>query len=136
MENQNFNIEKTPRDIIILHNCTTNNNHMMYDFWDMECDDIFFCHSGPLFALLPPWTQKIKILKKWKKTPEDIIILQMCTINDSHMMNGSWDMQYNRQNFFGILDHFLSFYPLWTQKIKVLKKWKTLEILPFYTWVP
>ena len=27
--------------------------------------------------------------KKMKKTPEDIIILQMCTINDSHMMYGS-----------------------------------------------
>ena len=32
-----------------------------------------------------------------KKTPEDIIILQMCNINDSHMMYGSWDMQCNEK---------------------------------------
>ena len=30
--------------------------------------------------------------EKMKKTPEDIIILQMCTINDSHMM---YDSIYN-----------------------------------------
>ena len=30
LENQNLNIEKTPGDIIILHICTINDNHMMY----------------------------------------------------------------------------------------------------------
>ena len=30
LENQNFNIEKTPGDIITLHICTINDNHMMY----------------------------------------------------------------------------------------------------------
>ena len=31
LENQNFKIEKkTPGDIIILHICTINHNHMMY----------------------------------------------------------------------------------------------------------
>ena len=49
--------------------------------------------------LPPPTTRKIKILKKWEKTPEDIIILHKCIINDSHMMYGSWDMKSNRQNF-------------------------------------
>ena len=34
---------------------------------------------------------------KMKKTNEDIIILQMCSINDSHMMYGSRDIQ--RDNF-------------------------------------
>ena len=29
-ENQNFKIKKTPRDIMILHICTINDNHMMY----------------------------------------------------------------------------------------------------------
>ena len=32
LENQNFNIEKTPGDIITLHICTINDNHMMYSF--------------------------------------------------------------------------------------------------------
>ena len=43
-------------------------------------------------------TQKPKILKL-KKTPGDIIILQVCTINDNYMMYGSCDMEPNRQNF-------------------------------------
>ena len=53
-----------------------------YGSWDMERN-----------------RQKIKILKKWRKTPEDIIISQMCTINVSHKMYGSWDMECNGQNF-------------------------------------
>ena len=35
LENQNFEKKKkkkTPRDIIILHVCTINENHMMYSF--------------------------------------------------------------------------------------------------------
>ena len=39
-------------------------------------------HSGLFFALLPPMEQKIKILTK---ASENIIILQMRTINDSHI---------------------------------------------------
>ena len=66
------------------------------------------------FSLLPPYEPiKSKFLKneKKKKTTEDIIILQICTINDIHMMYGSSDMECNGQNFFVILDHFLHFYP-------------------------
>ena len=29
---------KPPRDIIILHLCTTNENHMMYGSWDIKCN--------------------------------------------------------------------------------------------------
>ena len=47
--------KKTPRDIIIFHMCTTNDNHMMYGSWDMEhVTNRIFCHFGPFFALLPP----------------------------------------------------------------------------------
>ena len=51
LENQNFNIEKASGDIIILHICTINDNHIMYGSWDMEhvIDRIFF-HYGPFFA--------------------------------------------------------------------------------------
>ena len=39
--------------------------------------------------------------------------------------------------FFVIFDNFLLFYPLITQKIKILKKWKKhLKILSFYTCLP
>ena len=30
--------EKASGDVIILHMCTKNHNHMMYVFWDMECN--------------------------------------------------------------------------------------------------
>ena len=51
---------------------------------------IIFCHFGPFFAVLPimdPEYQNFEKEKK-KKNPEDNIILQMHTINDSHMMHG------------------------------------------------
>ena len=55
----------------------------------MKCD-ITFCHSELFFALLPPMDPENKNFEKMKKkTLEDIITLQMCTINDSHMMHGS-----------------------------------------------
>ena len=40
----------------------------------------------PFYLLKHPENQNFQ---KMKKTPEDIIILQMCIINDSHMMYGS-----------------------------------------------
>ena len=52
-----------------------------------------------------------KNFEKMKKTLEDIIILQMFNINNSHMIYGFSDMECNRQNFFVILDGFLPFYP-------------------------
>ena len=44
-----------------------------------------FCHFGPFFALFPPYLEN-QNFEKMKKTPGDIIILQMCTINENHMM--------------------------------------------------
>ena len=38
---------------------------------------------------LYPMDPENQNFEKIKKTPEDIIILQMCTINGSHMMYGS-----------------------------------------------
>ena len=53
-KNQNFEKRnKKPGYIIILHLCTTNDNHMMYGSCDIE-QDIIFCHFGLFFALLPP----------------------------------------------------------------------------------
>ena len=61
---------------------------MVPEIWSAK--DRIFCHCGPFFAvLLPLWIQRIKILEKMNTTPEDIIILQLCTINDSHMMYSS-----------------------------------------------
>ena len=106
---------KTLGDIIFLHMSTMNQNHMMYDSWDMECNRQNFFSFWTIFcpSIPPPLTTKrTKILKKWKKDPRDIIILHKCTINDNHMICGSWDINCNRQIFFLTLGHFLPFYPL------------------------
>ena len=45
LKNQNFEkLKKRPRDIIILHKCTKNHDHMLYCFWDMARDgcNLFF----------------------------------------------------------------------------------------------
>ena len=92
---------------------------------------VIFCPFSPLT------TWKIKILKLKKKTPGDIIILQICTINDNHMMYDSWDMEHDRQKFLSFWTLFCPFTPLTTQKIKILKNCtKYVEISSFYTCVP
>ena len=120
-ENQNFiKIKIIPKGIIILHKHAINDNHTMYGSWDIKCDGHNFLSFDTVFcSFVPLTTQKLKILKKWKKpTPGDIIILQWCTINDNHMMYGSWDMEHDGQDFLSFWIHF---------KIKILKNWK-------YTW--
>ena len=121
---------------INLHMSTKNHNHMIYGSWDTEQDGKKCLSFWAIFCPFShPATQKIKILK-FKKTSRDIIILHICTINDNHMMYGSWNMERNTQNFL-ILDHFLPFYTLWTQIIKILGNWTTnLKILLFYKCVP
>ena len=47
----------------------------------------------------PPTDPENQNFEKMKKTLEDIIILQMFTINDSHIKYGFSDMECNRQNF-------------------------------------
>ena len=88
---------KKPGDVIILHKCTKNYDQMMYSFWHMMC---YRCNCyfsfWPIFCPLNPLTaQKIKILKKWKKTPGNIIILHKCTKSYDQTMHSSWDMVHN-----------------------------------------
>ena len=97
--------------------------------------DKSLCHYGPFFALLPPYG--LRKLKFWKirKTLQDIIILQIFTINDSHMIYGFSDMSATSKFFC----HFGLFFPFYnpknqsfetlkkeplTRKIKVLKHWR------------
>ena len=56
------------------------------------------------------WT--IKILKKWKKSPRDMI-LHKCTKNHDHMLHCSWDSMCDKCYFlFLFLGYFLPFTPL------------------------
>ena len=104
----------------------------MYGFWDMECNIQNFFSFWTIFTLLPPppspslttfQNQNFKKNEK-KKTPGDIIILLICTINEYYSMSGSWDMEHNWQNCFSFWVIFCPFTPLTTKKIKILKKTK------------
>ena len=69
-KNQNFEkIKKLPGDIIILHRCNINGNHMMYGSWDTERDGQRFLSFWTIFCPFTPLTTwKIKIWKNEKKT--------------------------------------------------------------------
>ena len=65
--------EKMYGDIIILHMCTINGNHMMYSSSDMMHDRQNVLSFWTIFCPFTPlWTQKIKILEKWNKSLETL----------------------------------------------------------------
>ena len=119
------------------HMSIINENHMMYDSWDMEHNRQNFFSFWTIFCPLhsfPPNNQENQNFEKMKETPGDIIILHKCTINDNHTVYGSWDMKCTRQNSFFTLG-----YPPNSLKKKIQKnekKKKCLEIPSFYTSVP
>ena len=77
-------------------------------------------------------------MEKKQKTPGEIILLHMCTINQDHMIYGSWDIKNKGQSFFLILGPFLPFDPHNNPKNQYFEKIKKkhLKILSFYTCVP
>ena len=94
-KNQNLiKKKKTPGDIIILHKCTKNRDHMLHCSWDMVRDRCNLYFS--FWAIFCPFTSltawKMKFSKKWKKLLKIyIIILNNCTKNHDHMLYCSWD---------------------------------------------
>ena len=97
---------------------------MMYGAWEWDMERkrqffVIFYHFLPFYS---PINLENKNFVKMKKVPQDIIILQTCTINDSHIMYGSWDTECNRQNFFVVLDCFLPFYNPKNQNFEKMKK--------------
>ena len=71
-KNQNVEkIKKLPGDIITLHTCTINDNHMMYSSWDMECDGQNFLSFWTVFCPFSPLTTpKNQNFENGKKTLE------------------------------------------------------------------
>ena len=55
----------------------------------MKCDRHNFLSFYAIFCPFTPNNPENQNFEKMKKMPEDIIILQKCTINDNHMMDGS-----------------------------------------------
>ena len=112
--------------------CSINEGHMKYGSWNIRWDRQKFLSFWAIFCPFSPLTtQKIKILKL-KKTPGNIIILHVCTINHNYMI---WFLRYGvrQTEFFVILDHFLPFHPTIDPKNQNFEKWKKrLKILSFY----
>ena len=111
-QNQNQSFEKLKKasgDVIILDMCTKLHDHMMYASWDMECNmHNFFVTFGHFLPFYPTIDPENKNLEKMSKKLGDIILLQICSITEDHMMYFSWDTKHDRQ-FFVILGHFLHF---------------------------
>ena len=116
-------MKKVPGNIIILHVCTINEDHMIYYSWDIRHSRHNFSSFWTIFC---PFTVTLTIWKiNLEKTPGGIIILHISTINDDYiwcMFPG--DMKCEGQNFFVILDHFLHFYPANNPKNQKFEKMK------------
>ena len=117
-------MKKGSEDIILLHIYTIYEHLMMYGYWDIRHDGQNFLSFWALFfpfTLLITWY--VKILKKWKKMPGDIIILHKCTKNHDHKLYYSWDMACDGCNFyFAFWTIFCPFIPPNSPKIQNLKK--------------
>ena len=79
-------MKKVTGDIIMLHNSTINDNHMMYDLWDMKPDWQIFLLFWTAFCPFPPKQPKKSNFGKLEKTPGDIIISHKCTKSNDNML--------------------------------------------------
>ena len=70
--------KKFPGDIIILHMCTKNHNHMRYSSWNTKRDRIF-CHFGSFLTLLPPPTLNSPKNENFKKIKTNLTISSFYT---------------------------------------------------------
>ena len=94
---------------------------MVPETWTLWRADFFvildcFLHFYPLSTLtIPPppptSTPPNKNFEKMKKLAGDIIILHMCTINNNHLIYGSWDIERIGQIFLSFWTNFLPIYP-------------------------
>ena len=144
--------------ILLFYTCIIilNLDDMIYSSWDIECDglklvimghflpfytlwseaDWIFYHFGPFSPFYPPpplTTQKIKILKKWKKASRDTIIQYTWCVPKIMiiwcMLPEIWSVTHNFLSFWAILFPFVS---LKTLKIEIWKNIKkTWRYYPF-----
>ena len=107
--------EKFAVDIIILHMYQKSQS---YDVWFLR----YGVQQTEFFVIMDRFLNpENQNFEKMKKTLEDIIILQMITINDSHMIYGFSDMECNRQKFLSFWTVFCPFTPSPTQQPKKSK---------------
>ena len=97
------------------------------EIWHRWIKLLFFIlnYTFPFYTSCLLTAQKMKISKKWKKNPGDIIILQNCTKNHDHMLYCSWHMAHNRCNsYFSFCAIFCPLPPQQSEKWKFQKKTK------------
>ena len=70
---------------------------MTYGSWDTEWDSQNFSSFWAFFAILPTNDPENQNFEKMKNIHGDIIFLHMCTINEDHMIYGSWNIRRERQ---------------------------------------
>ena len=98
--------------------CTINENHMIYDSWNIRCDWQKYLSFWAIFCpVSPPGNLENQNFKIEKNS----IILHIWTINDNHMMYDSWDIDPDRQNFLLFWTVLCLFSPLLTWKIIFFK---------------
>ena len=68
-----------------------------------KCRGYFFLYVDRFLVLVPEFTNLIRLFLD--------VILHRCTINENHMMYGSWDIERNGHNFLSFWTVFLPFYP-------------------------
>ena len=67
LKKKNFEkMKQIAGDINILHMCTKNHNHMMYNFWDTECDRQDFLSFWAIFSIFPTNNPSNKNFEKMK----------------------------------------------------------------------
>ena len=93
------------------------------EFFVVQGNFLLFYHLPPPSP--PLWSQKSG-KKKWKKCLEILsCYTYICTINEDHMIYGSWNIRCNRHKFLSFWAIFCPFSPLTTRKIKTLILKKT-----------
>ena len=105
LKNQNFKkMKKVLGDIIILHKCTKNHDHILYCPWNIACDGCnFYLSFQAVFCIFTSLRlKKNQNVLTMKKTPWDIIILHILSLfyiilKFDHIMQGFWDMVCHRQ---------------------------------------
>ena len=129
---------KKTLEIISFYTCVLKwqSYDVWYGSWDMEHDGHDFLSLWTIFCLFTPLTQKIKILKKWKKNLE-ILSFYTCVPKMTIIWYMVPEILSTMNRMFCHFGPFFALLPpnnLKNQKFAKIKK--SLEILSFYTSVP
>ena len=123
LQNQHFEKWKNFPEISSFYTCAPKLTIIWSTVLEIRSEtDRTFYHFLPFYHPMDPKSQNFE---QTKKAPDDIITLQMCTINDSHVIYGSWDMECKVQIFLSFWTIFWPFTPNKTKNLNFEKMKKT-----------